>query len=153
MVSALADKTQYLKNIILKVLCFYTTNFSYTPAVKNLEDADDHHHGASFAETIVAFIHIEESDENSDVTSREKKLTNHLKWVARKNNTRHIVLHSFAHLATTKASAEFTRNVFNATQQRLENGDYQVAQTPFGYFLDLKMEAPGFSMARIWAEL
>ena len=137
----------------MKVLCFYTTNFSYTPAVKNLEAVDDHYQGASFSETIVAFIHIEESDEASDITSREKKLTNHLKWVARKNNTQNIVLHSFAHLATTKASAGFTLNVFNATQQRLENGGYLVAQTPFGYFLDLKMEAPGFSMARIWAEL
>lgn len=137
----------------MKVLCFYTTQFGYTPAVKNLEEADDTHSSADFANAIVAFIHVEEIDETFDLVSRQKKLTNHLKWVARKNNTQTIVLHSFAHLALTKASPAFTLNVLNATQQRLQNGGYTVSQTPFGYFLDLKMEAPGFSMARIWAEL
>jgi hypothetical protein len=137
----------------LKVLCFYTTHFSYSPAVKNLDDVADHHLGNTFSNAIVAFIHVEETDEVFDAASREKKLTNHLKWVARKNNTKSIVLHSFAHLANTKASAEFTQNIFTASEQRLVNGGYEVWQTPFGYFLDLKMDAPGFSMARIWADL
>ena len=35
----------------------------------------------------------------------------------------------------------------------LENADYQVEQTPFGYFLDLKVDAPGFSLARVYKEL
>ncbi|MBI9061514.1 MAG: hypothetical protein JEZ14_05965 [Marinilabiliaceae bacterium] len=63
------------------------------------------------------------------------------------------MLHSFAHLSNSKASSQFTHHVFNDAQIRLENAGYQVAQTPFGYFLDLKIDAPGFSLARIWAEL
>lgn len=137
----------------MKVLCFYTNHFSYSPSIKNLDEAADHQEGATFTNAIVAFIHVEEQDEASDVASREKKLTNHLKWVARKNNTKTILLHSFAHLANSKGSAPFTLDIFNATQKRLVNGGYEVQQTPFGYFLDLHMDAPGFSMARIWAEL
>lgn len=137
----------------MKVLCFYTTHLSYTPTIKILDDAADHKEGAFFPNSILAFIHVEEQDEVMDVTSREKKLTNHLKWVARKNNTKSIVLHSFAHLANSKATPAFTLNIFNATQKRLVNGGYDVWQTPFGYFLDLKMHAPGYSMARIWCEL
>ena len=137
----------------MKVLCFYTNQFSYNPAIKNLDGVTEHHQGNSFSNCIVALIHLEEADETFVAVSRGKKLTNHLKWVARKNNTKSIVLHSFAHLAGTKASPEFTLKVFNASQQRLLIGGYETWQTPFGYFLDLRMDAPGFSMARIWADL
>ncbi len=137
----------------MKVLVFYTNSFSYTPVTKNLEDAQEPGKGKTFVKCLLAFIQVEESDEEKDVKSREKKLVNHLKWVARKNNTTRIVLHSFAHISFSKASPDFTKQVFDAAQARLENGDYETYQTPFGYFLDLKMDAPGYSLARIWAEL
>ena len=137
----------------MKVLSFYTTNFSYTLGEPNIDSPIIVDEKSNFSEAIVAFIHVEESDEVETLRSREKKLTNHLKWIARKNNTQNIVLHSFAHLSNSKASLEFTKNLLDDCQQRLKNGDYNTFQTPFGYFLNLNMEAPGFSMARIWAEL
>ncbi len=137
----------------MKVLSFYTTNFSYTLGEPNIDSPIIVDEKSNFSESIVAFIHVEESDEDETLRSREKKLTNHLKWIARKNNTQNIVLHSFAHLSNSKASLEFTKNLLDDCQQRLKNGDYNTFQTPFGYFLNLNMEAPGFSMARIWAEL
>ncbi|TCO07073.1 threonyl-tRNA synthetase editing domain-containing protein [Natronoflexus pectinivorans] len=137
----------------MKVLSFFTNEFSFTPGEKNHESASDSEPQAHYSGCITAFIQVEEDDEKLDVKSREKKLTNHLKWVARKNATHNIVLHSFAHLSSSKASIEFTKQIFDATQKRLENGGFTVAQTPFGCFLNLKMDAPGYSMARIWAEL
>jgi hypothetical protein len=60
------------------------------------------------------------------------------------------VLHSFSHLAETKASADFTRELLRRAQQRLQSAGYEVWQTPFGYFLDLDLQAPGRSTARIF---
>jgi len=137
----------------MKVLIFYTKTFAYTPSEKNLDNAPDPGEAAAFTDCLLACIQAELSDEEKDIRSREKKLVNHLKWAARKNNTKKIVLHSFAHLSDTKASVEFTMQLFDAAQARLANADFDVAQTPFGYFLDLKIDAPGFSLARIWAEL
>ncbi|TAJ05776.1 hypothetical protein DMA11_23130 [Marinilabiliaceae bacterium JC017] len=137
----------------MKVLVFYTKSFSYAPKEKNLKNTPVPDSGNTFSNCILAFIQVEATDEENDVKSREKKLVNHLKWTARKNNTQNIVLHSFAHLSNSKASVPFTQEIFNAAQTRLENAGYQIAQTPFGYFLDLKIDAPGFSLARIWAEL
>ena len=137
----------------MKVLVIYVDEFSYQPAEKNLESAEVVTMGETFTDSIIAFIQVEESDEEYDIKSREKKLTNHLKWTARKNNCTKIVLHSFAHLSESKASVEFTKEIFNQTEIRLQNGNYQTAQTPFGYFLDLNIKAPGFSLARIWATL
>ena len=137
----------------MKVLVIYASEFGYQPAEKNLESAEDSTEGATFKDAVVAFIQIEESDEAYDIKSREKKLVNHLKWTARKNNCNNIVLHSFAHLSESKASIDFTKEIFNQAEIRLQNGGYSTAQTPFGYFLDLEIKAPGYSLARIWASL
>lgn len=137
----------------MKVLVMYVDEFGYKPAQKNLESAEEILEGASFKDSILAFIQVEESDEEKEVKSREKKLVNHLKWAARKNNCKSIILHSFAHLSESKASIEFTRELFNLAEMRLKNAEFTTAQTPFGYFLDLEIKAPGYSLARIWATL
>ena len=137
----------------MKVLVIYSQYFAYQPSEKTVPEAETVETGNAFENCIVAFIQVEESDEEKDLLSREKKLVNHLKWSARKNSTDTIVLHSFAHLSDSKASLEFTKAIFDASEKRLRNGEYKVAQTPFGYFLDLDIKAPGFSLARIWATL
>lgn len=137
----------------MKVLVMYVDEFGYTPAQKNLENVEEIKEGARFNDSILAFIQVEESDEEKDVKSREKKLVNHLKWTARKNNCRSVILHSFAHLSESKASIEFTKELFDLAEKRLQNAEFVTAQTPFGYFLDLEIKAPGFSLARIWATL
>ncbi|PWD99794.1 threonyl-tRNA synthetase editing domain-containing protein [Marinilabilia rubra] len=146
----------------MKVLVFYTKRFAYTTSEQNLSDEElsifypdkkQIEHKGEHKDCITAFIQVEAEDEEKDLKSREKKLANHLKWVARKNNTENIVLHSFAHLSASKATLEFTANLFSATQTRLNNVSYTASQTPFGFFLDLDMEAPGFSMARVWGDL
>lgn len=137
----------------MKVLVIYADRFAYEPAIKNLEEVETIEKGAAHENCIVAFIQMEEDDEEKTVASREKKLVNHLKWTARKNDTQYIVLHSFAHLSESKASPEFTKAIFDAAEKRLQNAEYKTAQTPFGYFLDLDIKAPGHSLARIWATL
>lgn len=146
----------------MKVLVFYTNRFAYKTAEQNLSDEElkiiyqeipPIKRQDERMDCITAFIQVEAEDEERDLKSREKKLANHLKWVARKNNCSDILLHSFAHLSASKASLEFTAKLFNATLKRLNNGDYRASLTPFGFFLDLNMEAPGFSMARVWGDL
>lgn len=137
----------------MKVLVMFVDEFAYKPAQKNLETAVEVKEGATFKNSILAFIQVEESDETYDVQSREKKLVNHLKWTARKNNCNSVILHSFAHLAESKASVDFTKTLFDLAEERLKNAGFETAQTPFGYFLDLEIKAPGYSLARIWATL
>jgi hypothetical protein len=76
-----------------------------------------------------------------------------LKWAARKNETSRIVLHSFAHLGESKAPAEITKQMFDSAEGRLHKAGYDCCQTPFGYFLDLDLQAPGKSLARIFKEI
>ncbi len=133
----------------MKLLMIYAKKFSYKPTIKVLENAEEVGSGESFENVQVAFIQMEKEDEER-IKAVETKLVKNLKWVAGKNKTRHIILHSFAHLSESKADPEFTKELFDSTQIRLENTDYQINQTPFGYFLDLNVDAPGFSLARVF---
>lgn len=137
----------------MKVLVMYVDEFGYEPSKKNLESVEDVTEGAVYKDSILAFIQVEAEDEEYDLKSREKKLVNHLKWTARKNDCKKVILHSFAHLSDSKASVEFTKELFDLAEKRLQNGGYETAQTPYGYFLDLNLKAPGHSLARIWATL
>lgn len=57
----------------MKVLVMYVDEFKYQPAQKNLDSAEEITNGASFKNSILAFIQVEESDEEYDLKSREKK--------------------------------------------------------------------------------
>jgi hypothetical protein len=133
----------------MKLLMMYTRSFSYLPQVKNLEAFETINEGATFANALLAFIHAEEEDE-ADMKKVETKLLKNLKWAAKKNETNKVILHSFAHLSESKASAEFTKELFDKVESRMKNADYETFQTPFGYFLDISLDAPGFSLARIF---
>jgi uncharacterized protein YpuA (DUF1002 family) len=133
----------------MKLLMIYCDSFAYNPTVRTLETADENAKAANFEKVQTAFIQVEAEDteKENDVV---KKLLKNLKWVCGKNNTRKVVLHSFAHLSESKAEPEFTKHIFDRVEERLKNTGYEVFQTPFGYFLDLQVDAPGFSLARVF---
>ena len=136
----------------MKLLIWYCSSFAYTPSVRTLDDADQLPEPATIKDTVVGFIQAEEAD-HLDAADVEKKVLKNLKWAAGKNETKRIVLHSFAHLSDSKAEPAFTRELFDRLQNRLENAEYEVSQTPFGWFLDLRMDAPGRSLARVFKSI
>jgi len=125
--------------------------FSYKPTIKTVESMPDFYKGKEYENVQTAFIQAEKEDEEKE-SKVEKKLLKNLKWIAGKNNTKHIILHSFAHLSESKADPEFTKALFDNINERLTCSGFTVEQTPFGYFLDLNVEAPGFSLARVFKE-
>ena len=136
----------------MKLLMIYAERFAYTTALKALESVPDIQETHALEHVLVGFIHVESHDEDR-LSAVETKLIKNLKWAARKNETTRIVLHSFAHLSESKATPETTRTLFANAERRLVNADYDVHQTPFGYFLDLDMQAPGTPTARIFKEI
>ncbi len=135
---------------MMKLLMIYCDRFAFTPADKTLVNEPDCTDGEEIKDAVIGLIHAEAFDEK-DPGRVEKKLIKNLKWGARKNDSQRIVLHSFSHLAEIKADADFTRELLVRASQRLVNAGYDVWQTPFGYFLDLDLQAPGRSTARIFA--
>ena len=135
----------------MRLLMIYANLFSYEPEIQSLEIGDEKAKPASYKNAVVGFIHVEAHDKEN-AANVETKLVKNLKWAARKNNTRTIVLHSFAHLSESKADPEFTKQLFDQVEERLRKSDYETYQTPFGYFLNLNVRAPGHSFARLFKE-
>lgn len=136
----------------MKLLLLYCSQFSWNPTIETLEFAGQSLAPASLKNVQVALIQAEAADVDKESTILRKMLKN-LKWACGKNNTTHIVLHSFAHLSESKAPPQFTFHLLRAAQERLESSGYRVAMTPFGYFHDLQISAPGHSLARIFKDL
>jgi len=135
----------------MKVVLIYCNRFEYKPTEKTLEGAEEVREGKAYENAQTAFIQVEEKDAENE-KSVKRNLRNLLKWIHRKNNPDHIILHSFAHLSNSKADPDYTRNFLDMIDEWLSERGYSVAQTPYGYFLDLKMEAAGFSLARVFKE-
>ncbi len=133
----------------MKLLMIYCENFTYHPTVKTLDEFEEVTEGKVFRDILVAFIHAEETDEE-DIKRVETKMVKNLKWAAKKNNTKSVLLHSFAHLAETKADPNYTKELFDRVEARMKNTDYESDQTAFGYFMNLDIKAPGVSQARIF---
>ncbi len=134
----------------MRILLWYCEQFCWSPAIKTLESAPESGPG-HYHEVIVAFIHVEPKDV-LEGSSAEKKLIKNLKWLAKKWDRKHIILHSFTHLGEDKADAQEALELLNRVEVRLKNVDYDVTQTPYGYFLDLDMQAKGHPLARIYKE-
>ena len=130
----------------------YADKFAYKTSLKSLESASETTEQNIIENAIVGFIHVEEKDE-ANFSNVETKLVKNLKWAARKNNTEKIVLHSFTHLSESKASSEITKQLLDNSEQRLIKSNYEVFQTPFGYFLDLDVVAPGNPLARLFKDI
>jgi hypothetical protein len=136
----------------MKLLMIYATRFAYTPSMKSLDSVPEGAEPGAVEDAVVGFIHVEERDAD-DASRVETKLVKNLKWAARKNDTRRVVLHSFTHLSESKAPWEMTKRMLENTESRLGKADYEVHQTPFGYFLDLDVAAPGHPLARLFKEI
>ena len=135
----------------MKLLMIYADKFAYRTSIKTLESSSTRDEENTIENALLGFIHVEPKDEEN-LSSIETKLVKNLKWAARKNETNIIVLHSFAHLSESKADPEVTRRLMDSTEARLINAGYVTYQTPFGYFLDLDIKAPGHSFARLFKE-
>jgi hypothetical protein len=134
----------------MRLLFWYCDRFAWHPALQTLEDAPEAG-PASHEQTVVAFIHVEPPD-LLEGSSAETKLVKNAKWLARKWETQKIVLHSFTHLGEEKAEPEAAKGLIDRVQERLAKAGYTAVQTPYGYFNDLSIDAPGHPLARIYKE-
>ena len=135
----------------MRVLFCYCDRFGWDPTIKSLDDAP-HAQSDTHEKVVVAFIHVEPPDAGGE-SSAETKLVKNAKWLARKWETKTVVLHSFTHLGENKAEPEVAKALIDRAGLRLETAGYRVVQTPYGYFNDLSLQAPGHPLARIYKEL
>ncbi len=134
------------------MLMLHCHDYWLKPHERNLENADPDAAIISCRDALVALIHVERSDEELPKSVATKALKN-IKWLARKVGTDMIVLHSFAHLSTSKGEPEVAEQIFQDMASRLASSGFAVQITPFGYFNEFKIHVAGPSLAKVFIDI
>jgi len=136
----------------MKLLLFYAHTWWFKTASKSLPQAPDIEKEDAIEKTVVVFFHAEAEDETKGKSLLDKVVKN-IKWLAGKFGTKSVVIHSFNHLSSSKASPEFSEQIITQAAGKLQNAGYTVMCTPFGYFNEFKMHVGGESLAKVFKEL
>ncbi len=136
----------------MKLLMFQAPVFRFRPFQKTLVEVEDQDAGAEVKEAVVVFVHAETAD-NGRAGKVLSMSTKNIKWVANKRGFRNVVLHSFSHLADSKAEPGFAREFLEKLASRLRRGGYAVWITPFGYTCEWELSVYGDSIAKVFKSL
>ncbi len=133
------------------MILFYAHSFYYRTWEKSLPHVEDINREEEVKNATVVFFQFEEKDVQNS-SSVVKKTVKNIKWHAGKFSTRTVVLHSFNHLSTSKASPEDALAMLDSVVERLDRGGYNITVTPFGYFHEFKIHVGGESLAKVYKE-
>lgn len=136
----------------MKLLLFYAHEWWFKTAAKGLPQVPDMDTEDSVDNAVVVFFHAEKEDEEKGKGLLDKAVKN-IKWLAGKFGTKNVVMHSFNHLSSSKASPEFSESIMKQITERLQNASYVVMCTPFGYFNEFSIHVGGESLAKVFKEL
>jgi hypothetical protein len=136
----------------MKLLMFYTTEFWFKTFQKMLPDVPDADVERQVENAVVVFYQCESEDEDRFKTVLAKAVKN-IKWLTRKFSTETVVLHSFSHLSTSKASIEFTESLMGHVKLKLNSVGYTIHETPFGYLNEWKIHVAGESLAKVFKDI
>ena len=136
----------------MKLLLLFAHDFWLQPFEKSLPEAPDATEPMSAAPAVVALVHVEAHDPERQARLVTKAVKQ-IKWLAGKFETRNVVLHSFAHLATTRAEPSQAEAILDEMRARLASVGYAVQVTPFGYFNEFRLHVAGPSLAKVFADL
>lgn len=136
----------------MKLLLLYTHEYWLRPYEKSVPEAADRSAPIEAQAAVVALVHVEAADPGRG-DKLVTKAIKQVKWLAGKFATRQVVLHSFAHLAATRAEPADAARLLDAMQARLIDAGYRVEVTPFGYFNEFRLHVAGPSLAKVFVEL
>ncbi len=136
----------------MRLLMFDAEYIKYRPTKKGWERGDDVKiKDYEIRDVVLCFIHAEPEDMENR-TKTVNKLLKNIKWLCGKLEKKRVVLHSFAHLGAEKAEPSSVKELLNEVENRLKNVNYEVYQTPFGWFLDFESKWIGHPLGRIYKE-
>ena len=136
----------------MKLLLLYVHDYWLRPFERSLAQAPEAPPGVETGPAVVALVHVEPHDPEMQDKLVTKAIKN-VKWLAGKFETRTVVLHSFAHLAATRAEPVQADALLSAMRTRLTGADYVVHTTPFGWFNEFRLHVAGPSLAKVFVEL
>ena len=136
----------------MKLLLLFAHDYWLAPYEKSVTEAPDRTEPMAATAAVVALVHVEALDPEQHAKLVTKSIKQ-IKWLAGKFDTRNVVLHSFAHLAATRAEPAQAEALLADMRARLDAAGFAVQVTPFGYFNEFRLHVAGPSLAKVFVEL
>lgn len=136
----------------MKLLMFLSPRFRYRPFVSASGGRSLEGEAKTVTNAAVIFVHAEGSDADSG-DKLLKKFVKNVKWIANKRDYKDVVLHSFTHLAESKAPPEFAASFLERASEKLTFAGYRVELTPFGYSCEWDLSVHGEPLAKVFKNL
>ena len=137
----------------MKLLMFHAERFGYRAHARTFDGAPDPDAADRTVDAaVVVFVHAEEDDANREAKLVSKAARN-VKWLANKRALHNVVLHSFTHLADTKAPAGFASAFLETLARRLGSNGYAVTITPFGWSCAWDIDVHGDPIAKVFKSI
>ncbi|MDG6243267.1 MAG: threonyl-tRNA synthetase editing domain-containing protein [Methanolobus sp.] len=136
----------------MKLLLLDVEHFWFDTHCKTIETVEDVKIEERIENSAVVFIHAEAEDEERQ-NKVIKKVVGNIKWYLNKVNKDQIVLHSFAHLSSSKSSPEFAEEVILSIEEVLKNKGINVYSVPFGYLYQFSIHVKGESLAKVFIDI
>jgi hypothetical protein len=131
---------------MVKLLMFHAEEFWYRPHLPDEPEAEK----TTLAAGLVVFVHVEPEDKDrSDVID---KAVGNIRWLANKNKVSSVVLHSFAHLSSSKSDPETAEQTVLKIAEKLSKG-LDVHVVPSGQFYEFSIHVLGPSLAKVFKEV
>lgn len=129
---------------------FHVRDFWYRTHVPNLEGtAERDEEGGMPDGGLLVWLQVEPSDAANPDRAVRKTIKN-IKWLARKVDVTRVTLHSFAHLGGENATPDEAHAVIASIAERLAAVDFEVHETPFGFFNEFRMHVEGPGLAKVY---
>lgn len=133
----------------MHVLYLFCERFGLETYRKARAEVEDDERKFLCENCVVCLIHTEATDGNDQVT----KLIKNAKWIAKKFESKKIVLHYFSHLADGTEPAAKAPEILGAARDRLLAAEYEAHLMPYGYFCKLDLGVHGESLAKVFKTL
>ncbi len=130
----------------MKLLMFHAGEFWYRPYQADEPEAEK----TTLPASLVVFIHVEEADK--DRADAVNKAVGNIRWLSNKNKVGSIVLHSFAHLSSSKSDPETADQITEQIAEKLKKAS-DVHVVPSGQFYEFSIHVLGPSLAKVFKEV
>ena len=130
----------------MKLLMFHAEEFWYRPHLPDEPEADK----TTLPAGLVVFMHVEQADK--DMPDVVDKAVGNIRWLSNKNKVGSIVLHSFAHLSSSKSDPDTADEIAQKIAEKLKKG-MDVHVVPSGQFYEFSIHVLGPSLAKVFKEI
>lgn len=134
----------------MRVLYIHSDYLEYnvTKKTKFADEIPEHKKSGKMEEALVVFATSEKTDEGVEAAAAKKAAID-IADVAKKVNTKNIVVYPYAHLSSNLSTPETGKKLMAELESELKAAGFNVLASPFGWYKSFKISCKGHPLSEL----